>query len=504
MAQEPTTLDRYVPSLPAERRAHFDNRGLLAPETLSPAGQLGFRYVAKQCVVALPLLLADLLGVTAAGLLGHVLIGGSAPAAWPTVAAFAACFAGVSGILGLYPAICFHPAVELRSCVRSALLTYLAFMAALLARARPEPAVLPALSIMALLSLGIVPMARLLARAVAARFALFTQPALIFGGGDEGAAAFAALQARPGCLLRPVGIIADGAQQWADETTDPDWYVGVPEEAAHIAARHGAYWAVVTGQDLSSARGDNPHAVAMPHRLRMVLGSSPAGQLWTDTRHVGSAVAAHEIDELLLPGTRWLKRAADLAMAAVLLVLHMPLMMVIAVWIKLTSPGPLLFAQRRIGLGGREFFAWKFRTMRLNADEVLDRYLRENPGLRREWQASYKLKNDPRVTRCGRFLRRTSLDELPQLFNVLKGDMSLVGPRPIVRDEISRYGNDFPRYARVRPGITGLWQVSGRNDTTYPQRVAFDAYYVENWSLWLDLWILLKTVRVVLLREGAY
>jgi lipopolysaccharide/colanic/teichoic acid biosynthesis glycosyltransferase len=139
-----------------------------------------------------------------------------------------------------------------------------------------------------------------------------------------------------------------------------------------------------------------------------------------------------------------------------------------------------------------------------NADAVLKECLEHDPDLRNEWEANQKLRNDPRVTAIGRILRKTSLDELPQIWNVFCGDMSLVGPRPIVEDEVRRYGSDFDLYRKVRPGITGLWQVSGRNETSYDERVQFDSYYVRNWSVWMDLYILGKTVRTVLAGEGAY
>jgi lipopolysaccharide/colanic/teichoic acid biosynthesis glycosyltransferase len=139
-----------------------------------------------------------------------------------------------------------------------------------------------------------------------------------------------------------------------------------------------------------------------------------------------------------------------------------------------------------------------------NADRLLHEYLQQHPELREEWERDQKLRNDPRITRVGRFLRKTSLDEFPQLWNVLLGEMSLVGPRPIVEDEVKRYGSLFALYTKVRPGLTGLWQVSGRNDTTYAERVAMDAYYVRNWSPWLDLYILARTVWVVLFGKGAY
>ena len=178
--------------------------------------------------------------------------------------------------------------------------------------------------------------------------------------------------------------------------------------------------------------------------------------------------------------------------------------LIFAILVKLDSPGPVFFRQVRIGRFGRKFPVYKFRTMVQNADQVLQDYLDKSPELRVEWLATHKLKQDPRVTRLGALLRTWSIDELPQLWNILIGDMSLVGPRPIVDAEVEKYGKCFELYIQVRPGLTGLWQVSGRNNTTYERRVELDEFYVRNRSLKLDLQILLKTVLVVLKKDGAY
>ena len=178
--------------------------------------------------------------------------------------------------------------------------------------------------------------------------------------------------------------------------------------------------------------------------------------------------------------------------------------LVIMILIKLDSRGPVFYRQARIGRFGRKFHVYKFRTMVQNADQILQTYLENSPELKAEWLATHKLKKDPRVTRIGSFLRKSSLDELPQLWNIIIGDMSLVGPRPIVDAEVEKYGRCFDLYIKVRPGLTGLWQVSGRNDTTYERRVELDEYYVLNRSLKLDLQILWKTVFVVLKKDGAY
>ncbi len=199
-----------------------------------------------------------------------------------------------------------------------------------------------------------------------------------------------------------------------------------------------------------------------------------------------------------------LKRAMDFLLSLCALIVLSPVFAVLAILIRMDSKGPVFYAQRRIGRGGKEIRVHKFRTMVSNADEIIKSYLAENPELQEEWDRDHKLKNDPRITSLGRFLRRTSLDELPQLYDVLKGNMSLVGPRPIVEDEKSKYSAVFNEYIRVRPGITGLWQISGRNDTNYEDRVSYDFFYVSNWSVWFDIWILMRTVPVVLFRKGAY
>jgi exopolysaccharide production protein ExoY len=192
------------------------------------------------------------------------------------------------------------------------------------------------------------------------------------------------------------------------------------------------------------------------------------------------------------------KRAVDLVLALVLLVLGAPILLLVAALIRLLMGGPVVFGHKRVGYQGRQFVCYKFRTMARNAQVLLDQHLAANPGAAREWCATRKLANDPRVTPLGHILRKSSLDELPQLFNVLRGDMSLIGPRPIVADEVARYGRHARFYFSARPGITGMWQTSGRNSVSYLARVARDRYYVRHWSLWLDLVLLIKTIPAVL------
>ena len=207
-------------------------------------------------------------------------------------------------------------------------------------------------------------------------------------------------------------------------------------------------------------------------------------------------------NNLARPFSRILKAAFDHVVAMILLILLAPLLLALSLVVRLDG-GPAFYRHRRIGAGGHAFDCIKFRTMVLDSERVLQRVLDEDPAAAEEWAATQKLRNDPRVTRFGQFLRRSSLDELPQLLNVLRGEMSLVGPRPIVRTEIARYADDIDYYYETKPGLTGLWQVSGRSDTSYARRVRLDVWYVRNWTLWHDIAILLKTIPAVFLQRGA-
>ena len=198
------------------------------------------------------------------------------------------------------------------------------------------------------------------------------------------------------------------------------------------------------------------------------------------------------------------KRGMDVAGALIGLVMMGPLFLMLAALVKLSDGGPVLYGHSRIGRGGRPFKCLKFRTMRVDGDRLLEAYLANNPEARAEWAATRKLKCDPRVTRVGAVLRKLSLDELPQILNILRGDMSIVGPRPVVLEELDAYGAAARHYLRARPGLTGLWQVSGRNDVSYDARVRFDTHYVENWSVVEDLRIIVLTVPAVCLSRGSY
>jgi len=201
---------------------------------------------------------------------------------------------------------------------------------------------------------------------------------------------------------------------------------------------------------------------------------------------------------------RVVKRTLDIVLVILASPVLLPLFLAVAAAVRFSSPGPVLFSHRRIRKHGEFFSMWKFRTMCVDSAQVLEDYLAANPEARKEWREPHKLKHDPRVTRVGVFLRRMSLDEVPQFWNVLPGTMSLVGPRPIVAAEVEKYGEYFEEYCKVKPGLTGLWQVSGRNEVSYEERVQLDCRYVRSWSLLGDAKIMSRTLSSVANQDGAY
>lgn len=351
-----------------------------------------------------------------------------------------------------------------------------------------------------LLSLFTVPIVRGRVRRRLCRLPWWSSPLILIGreGANE---MWADIERHPERGLRPVarldepfinGELHPDLAAWA--ATRPEAMVlALPDAAAALEPRN---------------EEEAPPLLQLARRFSGVLLVPPVIAhnpfIWLTPRDLGNSVALlvrqnlHDSRRLLL------KRILDLAIIALCAVPLLLLGGVIALCIKWDSPGPVIYRQERIGRGGRRMRVCKFRTMVRDADAVLARRLREDEELRREWERDQKLKNDPRITRVGAFLRRVSLDELPQLWNVLWGEMSLVGPRPIVEGEVEKYRHVFEEYLRVRPGLTGLWQISGRNDTSYAERVRLDQYYVSNWSVWFDIWILARTVPVVLSGRGAY
>ena len=361
-----------------------------------------------------------------------------------------------------------------------------------------------------LIAIVLGPLARIGVRLVGSNLGVWGEPVVIIGGGKLSRRITRHLLKNPYYGLRPV-MMLDVLGDDVEGTSKWDFPIPrMPLESwltdSSDSAKFGIRKAIVLASELPS------------NILQAITGGEYLGftNIITvsehfNTRNVGiipldfGGVLGLEERHYLLNFIEVLQvRILDLALILSALPVLAPFFLAIAIAIKLDSKGSVVYRHTRIGKEGRAFQLIKFRTMVENADEVLQKCLEDDPDLLAEWERNHKLKNDPRITRVGRILRKLSLDELPQVLNVIKGEMSLVGPRPIVTDEIQRYADRYKYYLQVPPGITGLWQVSGRNDVDYDRRVMLDEYYVRNRSIWLNLYIIMRTVLVVIRRQGAY
>ena len=290
----------------------------------------------------------------------------------------------------------------------------------------------------------------------------------------------------------------------------PDKYklLGTIREAEKIVENSHAQNVIITAPGMERDKLQQLITTVQPHvrNLSYVpdLIGTPMMGVEAQVLFTEEILMLHMRNNLAMRRNKIYKRIFDLVCTICGGLLILPIIAIVALLVAIDNKGNVIFAHRRIGKDGKEFPCYKFQSMVPNAQEILQDYLAKNPEARKEWEESFKLTNDPRVTKLGGFLRKTSLDELPQLWNVIKGDMSLVGPRPIVKKEIERYGEYFREYAMVLPGITGMWQASGRSDTTYEERVEMDTWYVRNWSVWLDIMYLAKTFTAVIFGKGAY
>jgi len=361
-----------------------------------------------------------------------------------------------------------------------------------------------------LFAIVFIPIARTATRQLGSTRGIWGEPVVIFGNGELSQKIIHYLGKNPYYGLKPV-MVVDGFSNGNSDSKTTDIKIptiSIDQWLSMVAsgAKVGVRTAIVVTPELPAAiqdsisRGEhqgfsNIITISQQFNTRN-SGLMPldfGGVLGLEERH-------YEFNQL----ENWQVRIFDLLLIFLSLPLLIPLFLMITIAIKLDSNGGALYRHTRIGKGAQVFKVLKFRTMVKDADKVLAKYLEENPKLLAEWNTDQKLKDDPRITRIGKILRKTSLDELPQLWNVVKGEMSLVGPRPIVADEIDRYCDRFRFYTQVPPGISGLWQVSGRNDIGYEERVSLDEYYVRNRSIWMNLHIIIRTIIAVIRRQGAY
>lgn len=352
----------------------------------------------------------------------------------------------------------------------------------------------------------LLPLARMTTKRILDSFGLWRRDTWIIGNGSNAQEAYKAINSERNLGLVVVGYISSESDVPKGETignipvlsNNPDWLSTVDKKTQFIVAVESNQSEMRNNWLRNFMIKGYRYVSVIPTLRGMPLDS-------TDM----SFIFSHEVmifrvqQNLAKLSSRILKRIFDIIGAISIIIILSPLLLYISLKVK-KDGGPAIYGHERIGKGGVSFKCLKFRSMVMNSKEVLEELLIRDPMAKKEWDETFKLKNDPRVTKIGGVLRRTSLDELPQLFNVLKGEMSLVGPRPIITAELERYNEEVDYYLLSKPGMTGLWQVSGRSDVDYETRVYLDAWYVKNWSMWNDIAILFKTIGVVLKKDGAY
>ncbi len=416
----------------------------------------------------------------------------------------------VSGFLfalyGLYPGVGVSAVEELKRLITGNTLLVLVFASLSFWFRNAEDFSRLTLTSTWMISIILLPFMRDLTRSVGIRMGIWGEPVAIIGFGTQGQWALQYFRRNPKLGVRPL-VVMDLRE--FNDYEDPGVHVLKINDlmlGRNFKQLTRVKTAVVALSDVPSDFLDYITANKQGGFERLILlpsleQISSYGAVSFDFGGVLGLEVRHNLLDLR---QRIIKRILDLGIVIFGGVIAFPIIMIIFALVAFDTRGDPFYRQLRIGKWGKKFHAYKFRTMVKNADIVLMDYLERDPELKKEWSENFKLKNDPRVTRIGKFLRKYSLDELPQLINVIRGEMSLVGPRPIVDSEMHYYGDVLGPYTWVRPGITGLWQVSGRSDTTYAERVHLDEYYIRNWSIWLDIIVLVKTISVVLKREGAY
>jgi Undecaprenyl-phosphate galactose phosphotransferase WbaP len=419
---------------------------------------------------------------------------------WPYLLVFILVFQ----VMRLYPGISLAPAEELRRfCIGS----FLSHGAIILSRII-EYMVWDSINTAFIISFAFSTIILLTARSATHWFLHKTRlggiPTVIYGSGSTGKLVADCLKDSIRTGYVPV-LILDDNPEGADECD------GIPvihdtSIGPEIVKRYNIKMAIVAMQEFDANKIKkllNTSVSAFRYNV-LIPSFFNVTNIFMSVRDFNGVLGLDNSNKFMLFWNLGIKRFFDLAFVLLGGLLILPFLLFIALLVKITSAGPVLYRQKRIGQNGKYFNVYKFRSMFQDADKQLEKLLESDPAIREEWEKNYKLQKDPRVTGLGKILRQTSFDEFPQLINIIKGEMSLVGPRPIVDEEIEKYGEDYNRIFSIRPGLTGLWQVSGRSDINYSDRVAYDTYYLQSWSVWLDLWIIFKTFGVVLKGKGAY
>jgi len=420
----------------------------------------------------------------------------------PLIAGFILMYA----IAGLYPAVGMGPVVELRLFTIVTTLSFLGLGTLSFYLRNVEYFSRASFGLAWLFALIGLPLSRHIFRKLFTALGFWGEPIVLIGYGTYGERILDVLLKNPGLGMRPIAIIDGFSSGGAPQVSIPYYSLGDNVNPERISSLSGVKTAILISSELPARLYEEIISGKWYEFSRLIV--IPDGQfgssVWIEALDMGGMLGLEVRQKLFSRYEQVMKRLVDILIIVLMSPILSVMFALLAGIIRADSAGPILYRQGRIGKGRKPFSIWKFRTMVVNADEILADYLEQHPELADEWNETHKLKNDPRITAVGKLMRRLSLDEFPQILNILRGEMSLVGPRPIVEDEIQYYGTSFHLYTRVKPGLSGIWQVSGRNDLEYAQRVELDSYYVNNWSIWLDVYILAKTITAVLSGRGAY
>jgi len=399
---------------------------------------------------------------------------------------------------GLYPGLVLPPEDEIKKFSICSFFTFVGVALSItVEEADDKWPLVVALILAAPFASILLPTGRELARHWLGKRKWYGVPAVIYVSGNSGEVIIRRLLKRPDFGYKPALIIDSKA-------TEPYEFEGLlafpPSETIFNEIKaDGIKVAICCDYDQDSTDINSYYRYTI-----QVPKIQDTNTISMNVRDFGGILGFSSTHNLTKGFSLFIKRFMDLFMLLLACPVLIPVVITVSIIVKLTSKGPIFYGHKRVGRNGKEFKCWKFRSMVIDADKQLEKILAENPEMRVEWEKDRKFTNDPRVTKIGKLLRKTSIDEIPQFFNVLTGEMSFIGPRPVTEPELVKYGNKRDFILSVQPGLSGMWQISGRSDTGYEERITLDSYYIQNWSVWLDLWIVIKTVYVVFKGKGAY
>ena len=407
-------------------------------------------------------------------------------------------------ISNLYPGVSLAPSEEMKRFIIGSTLAYGGIMMSRYIENHVWDSINNAFIISCVFSTFILLTARSVTHWLLFKTKLGGIPAVIYGSGSTG-------KLVADCLLGSIRSGYTPVLFLDDNPAGEDDYKGIPvihdtEAGYEIVKKYNIKMAIIAMPELNVDKLKHlTRSSVSAFRYNVIIPNFfTISNIWMSVRDFNGVLGLDTSNKLRISWNVAIKRFMDFSIVIIGGLIILPFLLIVTLLIKLTSRGPVLYKHKRLGKNGKYFYAYKFRSMVIDADEQLKKLLESNPIIKKEWEINHKIQNDPRITKFGNFIRRTSIDEFPQLINILKGEMSLVGPRPIVDAEVEKYGEDYERIFSIRPGLTGLWQVSGRSDTNYNERVTYDSYYLQSWSVWLDLWIIFKTFGVVIAGKGAY